>query len=197
VKVPELIFVVGCNAAGKSTFIRSRLSELTGFEIIMTDVYKGRTKEVFTLAVKQRKDIIIETVFNDLLFKDLIDLAASAGYHTSLIVLFLDNLTQSKERVAFRLAQQSGLPVSDGNIKINFEESFKNVTGYYLYFDRSDFIYTGIGGVNRLIMSFHKDKLVSHVSNDLVYPKRFAEYSYRNHRLSDEAYRAISGNQNL
>ncbi len=41
---PELIFIVGCNAAGKSSFIRTRISELYGFEIIMTDVYKGRTK---------------------------------------------------------------------------------------------------------------------------------------------------------
>jgi uridine kinase len=49
-KVPELIFVSGCNAAGKSTFIRTRLNELSGFEVIMTDVYKGRTKEIFRQA---------------------------------------------------------------------------------------------------------------------------------------------------
>lgn len=64
-KRPELIFVAGCNAAGKSSFIRTRLSELRGFEIIMTDVYKSRTKDVFKDTLKQRKDIILETVFND------------------------------------------------------------------------------------------------------------------------------------
>ena len=42
---PELIFIVGCNAAGKSSFIRTRLNELANFEIIMTDVSKGRSKE--------------------------------------------------------------------------------------------------------------------------------------------------------
>jgi len=47
--MPEIVFVVGCNAAGKSTFIRSRMDELENFEILMTDVYKSRTKE---LAVK-------------------------------------------------------------------------------------------------------------------------------------------------
>ncbi|GAA3982340.1 ATP-binding protein [Mucilaginibacter dorajii] len=53
-KVPELIFVCGCNAAGKSTFIRTRLNELSGFEIIMTDVYRGRTKDIFRDAIKER-----------------------------------------------------------------------------------------------------------------------------------------------
>lgn len=36
--MPELIFITGCNAAGKSTFIRTRLNELEGFEILITDV---------------------------------------------------------------------------------------------------------------------------------------------------------------
>lgn len=48
---PELLFVVGCNAAGKPSFIRTRINNLDGFEIIMTDVYKGRSKEVFLQAV--------------------------------------------------------------------------------------------------------------------------------------------------
>ncbi|MEO9053237.1 MAG: hypothetical protein ABI280_15665 [Ginsengibacter sp.] len=47
---PELIFVAGCNASGKSTFIRTRLNELSRFEIIMADAYKGRTKEIFLKA---------------------------------------------------------------------------------------------------------------------------------------------------
>jgi len=41
---PELIFITGCNAAGKSTFIRSRLNELVDFEVLMTDVYKDPQK---------------------------------------------------------------------------------------------------------------------------------------------------------
>lgn len=56
-KKPELVFVAGCNAAGKSTFIRTRLNELDRFEILMTDVYKGRTKELAKKAIAERKDI--------------------------------------------------------------------------------------------------------------------------------------------
>ena len=58
-KKPELVLIAGCNAAGKSTFIRTRLNELERFEIIMTDVYKGRTKELVKKAIIQRKDILI------------------------------------------------------------------------------------------------------------------------------------------
>jgi predicted ABC-type ATPase len=136
-------------------------------------------------------------VFNDASFIDLVSLASNAGYQTSMVVLFLDNLSQSIKRVAARGIAQNGIVISGANVKINFEESFKNIANYFFYFDGSNFIYTGLGEVNELIMSFHKDELISHVSNDLVYPKRFAEYSHRNHRLSDEAYQVISANQNL
>ena len=137
---PELIFVVGPNAAGKSSFIRTRINELEGCEIIMTDVYKGRSKEVFSDSLKLKKDIVVETVFNDSSFKNLVDQARNEGYHTSLIVLFLDSIQHSLERVAFRSIEQNGLMISGGNIRINFNESFKNVAQYFLYFDQTDFI---------------------------------------------------------
>jgi len=53
-KKPSLIFISGCNAAGKSTFIRTRLNELEGFEVLMTDVYKGRTKELARQAIARK-----------------------------------------------------------------------------------------------------------------------------------------------
>ena len=40
----NFIFVTGCNAAGKSSLIRTRLSEFSDYEVIMTDVYKSRAK---------------------------------------------------------------------------------------------------------------------------------------------------------
>ena len=43
----DLIFITGCNAAGKSSLIRTHLSLFPEFEVIMTDVYKGRSTEVF------------------------------------------------------------------------------------------------------------------------------------------------------
>lgn len=192
---PELVLVVGCNAAGKSTFIRTRLNELEGFEILMTDVYKSRTKELAKNAITQRKSLIVETVFNDESFKDLADLARESGYQTSLIVLFLDNIQQSINRVTSRGMQQSGITISGSNIRINFNESFKNVATYFFYFDRTDFIYTGVGNVNRLIMSFQKGELLNYHSNDLDYPQKFAQYSFLKERLDADAHQIIIKNK--
>lgn len=196
-KKPEFIMVAGCNAAGKSSFIRTRLNEMEGFEILMTDVYKGRTKELVKDAIKVRKDILIETVFNDPSFKNLVDEARNTGYQTTLIVLFLDNLQQSIDRVAFREMQQSRIKISGSNVKINFNESFKNIATYFFYFDRSDFIYTGIGEVNQLIMSFQKGVLIAYHSNQLDYPQKFASYSLQKDRLTEPFYNIITSNKDF
>jgi hypothetical protein len=68
---PELIFVTGCNAAGKSSLIRSHRGELPDYEVIMTDVYKSRSREVFKEAILHRKYIILETPFNVQKFAEL------------------------------------------------------------------------------------------------------------------------------
>ena len=195
-KKPEFVLVAGCNAAGKSTLIRTRLNELNRFEILMTDVYKGTTKDRAKQGIDRGKNILIETVFNDVSFKDLVDQATHAGYQTSLVVLFLDSLQQSIDRVAFRGMQQSGITISGSNVKINFNESFKNIATYYFYFDYSEFIYTGTGGINQSIMSFQKGELVNYHSNDLNYPQKFASYSFQKHRLSEEAHKLITANKN-
>jgi predicted ABC-type ATPase len=195
-KQPKFVVVAGCNAAGKSSFIRTRISELDGFEIIMTDVYKARSKEIFLKALKQRKDVILETVFNDSSFKDLADKARNAGYYTSLIVLFLDSPQHSMDRVAFRSVEQGGLEISGSNIKINFNESFKNVATYFFYFDHSEFIYTGITNKNISIMSFQKSILTRYLANDLMYPQKFAHYSFQNERLSSASFDIITANIN-
>ncbi|MET4141453.1 hypothetical protein [Pedobacter sp. UYP1] len=195
--MPELVFVAGCNAAGKSTFIRTRLNELEGFEVLMTDVYKGRTKDLAKQSIDNGKDVLIETVFNDASFKDLADYARNAGYKTSLVTLFLDSIQQSITRVALRGIQQSGLTISVNNIRINFNESFKNIANFFLYFDRSDFIYTGEGEVNQLIMSFQNGELLKYHSNELIYPQNFAKYGFSNGRLDQHIYDVIVENKNF
>ena len=192
---PELTFVVGPNAAGKSSFIRTRINELEGCEIIMTDVYKGRTKEVFSQALKAGKDIILETVFSDASFKDLVDQARHTGYHTSLIVLFLDTIQQSIDRAAFRQIAQNGLDITSGNIRFNFNEGFKNVAQYFFYFDQADFVYTGVTAKNELIMRFAGYTLTEYRPTDLQYPQKFADFSFGQKRLSKDAYAIIETNQ--
>ena len=194
---PNLIFVAGCNASGKSTFIRTRLNELSNSKVIMTDVYKGRTKEIFKDALHQKKDIILETVFNDDSFKNLVSEARSSGYNTFLIALFLDSIKESLARVALRGTQQNGITISGSNVTINFNESFKNIASYYFYFDRSDFIYTGVDGDNQKIISFNKMNLIFYQNNNLQYPQRFAKFAFSKKKLTDEAYSIITANENF
>jgi len=85
-------------------------------------------------------------------------------------------------------------PYLGSNVKINFNESFKNIASYFFYFDRSDFIYTGSGAVNHLIMSFRKSQLSNYLSNDLSYLKKFAAYGFQHQRLNEEAYTIINSN---
>lgn len=190
----DLIFVTGCNAAGKSSLIRSHLSEFPGYEVIMTDVYKGRSREVFKNAIQATKNIILETPFNDEGFKDLIDLAINAGYQTSMVVLFLKSPAHSLERVANRRALENGLYISPGNVEYNFIENFKNVTKYFLYFDESHFLYTGEKGLNQLIMRFEKDLLIEYKANNLTYIQKFAEHAFQQQRLYKKDFEIIVAN---
>jgi predicted ABC-type ATPase len=193
---PDLIFVTGCNAAGKSSLIRTHLSEFPDYEVIMTDVYKGRSQEIFKEAVRNRKNILLETPFNDESYKNLIDLSRNAGYHCSLVLLFLKSAAQSFERVAARRAFENGLYISEGNVEYNFIENFKNVAKYFVYFDQSFFVYTGEKGRNRLIMTFRNGQLYSYESNDLTYVQKFAEHSQQLQRLASKDFEIVSSNLN-
>lgn len=89
-----------------------------------------KAKQIFENALRQKKDILLETVFNDTSFKDLVDKARMAGYQSTLIALFLDSVEQSYDRVVIRAMQQSGITISGNNVEINFNESFKNISSY-------------------------------------------------------------------
>ncbi len=127
----NLYVITEPNAAGKSSFIRSRLSNFEDFVIIMTDVYQERTKEVFYTALQNHKNIVFETVFNNSSFGKFVEDTKKAGYHIKLIVLFLNSPDQSLKRVAIRYLEQSGLDITRANVDMNFHENFKNITLYH------------------------------------------------------------------
>jgi predicted ABC-type ATPase len=194
---PEFFVITGPNAAGKSSFIRSRLNDFAGFEVIMTDVYKDRTKSIFDQAIAERKSIVFETVFNNSSFKAFIETAKRAGYKTNLIVLFLESPKQSLKRVVTRYLEQNGLEISNGNVEINFNENFKNVAFYHFYFDRADFIYTGIKGENQNVMTLAGLDIQFYQSNSYRFIEAFANFSFKNDRLSEEAHHIIIKNINF
>jgi predicted ABC-type ATPase len=191
---PEFIFVTGCNAAGKSSLIRTHLSEYPDYQVIMTDVYKSRSRDVFLEALKNHKDIILETPFNNEKFKEFPDLAKNSGYKTSLVLLFLNNPTKSFERVATRSKLENGLFIPEEEVKYNFTENLKNVAKYYFYFDSSFFVYTGIKDLNQHVMTFAKDQLVEYKPNDFDFVQRFAAYAHSIDRMNKKDLDIIAAN---
>jgi len=191
---PEFIFVTGCNAAGKSSLIRTHLSEYPDFQVIMTDVYKSRSREAFVEAIKKHRNIILETPFNNESFKEFADLAKNAGYHSSLVVLFLNTPYESFERVAARLTFENGLDIPEEEVKYNFVENFKNVAKHYFYFDNSFFVYTGVKDINQHILTFAKERLVEYKANDLDYIQRFAGYAHSIGRMDKKVLDIITAN---
>ncbi len=194
-KQPEFYVITGPNGAGKSSFIRSRLNDFSDFEIIMTDVFKSRTQVVLKEAIRLRKNIVFETVFNNNSFKNIVDEAREAGYKTYLIVLFLNSIEESVKRVTIRRLEQSGLDISKGNIEINFNENFKNVSFYHLYFTKVYFIYTG--NKNQNVMTLSGLDVVDYVSNSNKYIQAFANYAFKNDRLSEKSFQIITQNKNF
>ena len=191
---PELFVVTGPNAAGKSSFIRSRLNDFSDFEIIMTDVYKERTREVYSNAIKLRRNIVFETVFNNSSFTALIDEAKKANYKLNLIFLFLNSPQQSLNRVALRYLEQSGLEISKGNVELNFTENFKNISSYHYHFDRVDFIYTGNKNQNENVLTLYGLEVISYKKNDYSFLQYFAQYAFSRDKISKEAFEVIVNN---
>jgi predicted ABC-type ATPase len=194
-RMPDLLFVTGCNAAGKSSLIRTHLSQFPDYDVIMTDVYKNRSQEVFKEAIVGSKSIILETPFNNEGFKNLIDLAKSAGYQTTLILLFLKSPSHSLERVAARRTFENGLYISKEEVEYNFIENFKNVSKYFPYFDETFFVYTGKKDQNQLVMQFQQASLVEYRLNDFTFVQKFAEYAYQTQRLEKEDFEIIAANK--
>ncbi len=194
---PEFYVITGPNGAGKSSFIRSRLNDFSDFEIIMTDVFKSRTEDVLKKAISLRKNIVFETVFNDSSFKNIVDNARIAGYKTSLIVLFLNSIEESVKRVTIRRLDQNGLDICKGNVEINFNENFRNVSFYHFYFGKAYFIYTGNKNQNINIMALIGLEIVNYVSNSNKYIQAFANYAFKNDRLSQKSFEIITSNKNF
>lgn len=58
-------------------------------------------------------------------------------------------------------------------------------------------MYTGVGKVNRLIMSFEKGELQNYYSSELIYPQKFASYGLQKDRLTKETFDIINTNQDF
>ena len=52
-----------------------------------------------------------------------------------------------------------------------------------------------ITGMNKLIMSFSQSLLIAYQANELQYPQKFAQFSFQQQRLNENAFAIISANK--
>lgn len=172
----SLIIVSGCNAAGKSTFIRSRINQFENYCIIMPDVYRSGTYPVFQEALDRNENIVLENILRDEEVFLMINKAKEKNYNITLFQLFIKSPSLSLYRVSFRAINENGSPIEKIAVQMNFDANFKNLANSYYLFDTAYFLHTGIINQNQLIATFKKGTLVEYKHNDLSWIQYFSEY---------------------
>lgn len=114
--MPRLILLAGPNGAGKSTFFESYLSHLDLPFLNADHLAQYLTIDAYTAAkqiarvrdefILKKKSFITETVFSDPVGEKLsvLENAAQLGYTVDLIYVGIDSPSQSKKRIASRVA---------------------------------------------------------------------------------------------
>ena len=172
----SLIIVSGCNAAGKSTFIRSRINQFENYCIIMPDVYKSGTYTVFQDALGRNDNIVLENILRDDEVFLMLKKAKEKKYNITLFQLFIKSPSFSLERVSFRAINENGSSIEKLAVQMNFDVNFKNLANSYYLFDTAYFLHTGTINQNQLIVTFKNGKLVEYKSNELSWIQYFADY---------------------
>jgi len=172
----SLIIVSGCNAAGKSTFIRSRISQFENYCIIMPDVYKSGTYSKFQDAIDRNENIVLENILRDDEVFLMLKKAKKQKYTITLFQLFIKPPSFSMERVSFWSINENGSNIDKFAVQMNFETNFKNVANAYYLFDNAYFLHTGTINENQLIVKFENGILVEYYNNELSWIQYFSDY---------------------
>lgn len=175
---PQLIFVAGPNGAGKSTFSKD-LSPAGAF-IFDPDkeqaaialkypnyppesighAFQQYFQDCIELAIKKKRDFVIETNFRDHLLMDIAERFKSYGYETNMIYLVLQSIPESMARVAARV-KAGGHYIDDASIVYNYNEGLKNLEYFAGRFDNLEIIdATGDYHKLRSVMSIQKQQLI-------------------------------------
>jgi len=151
--MPNLIIIVGCNGAGKSTFATSFLpSNISSFdydklflenyillpdsefrEQFAIDKATNTFKKAIETSLDQNKDFCYETNFDShpvywaKKFK-------KKGFTLNMIFFCIDNKEIARHRVQVR-TEFKGYFVNNETIDIKWKAGYKNINKYYLFFD--------------------------------------------------------------
>jgi predicted ABC-type ATPase len=154
---PQLLIIAGPNGAGKSTLSRDLAPE--GAFVFDPDQERAKIEAKFPdlpaesidYALNQcffdcihdvladREDFVLETNFRDSSLMDTVSRFKEQGYAVNMIYMVLSGLSQSIDRVSFRV-KNGGHFVDNESIRTNYIEGLKNLNYFADRFDNLEIV---------------------------------------------------------
>lgn len=202
----SLIIVAGANASGKTTLIDKNTDYLlsNNFEIIIPDrILKYATSltdrpavigEYIDDAIAAKKNILIETPFQNQEFMSRVQEIIKLGYETTLYQLYLSDPDESVARVQDRF-KKGGMYISNQEVVHNYHANFKSVANIFQKFNHSFFVDNAEEVNYRLTAQFKAANLVMFKATDNSYLKELFKESFKNKFISVSDLKTIAANK--
>ncbi|MBX3253515.1 MAG: hypothetical protein KF862_05185 [Chitinophagaceae bacterium] len=202
----SLIIVSGPNASGKTTLVENNTEFLSSnnFELILPDkILKFATSltdrpavvgEYIDAAIVAKKNILIETPFQNESFMSKIKEIEKLGYNTTLYQIFLDEMSESVKRVNERFIN-GGLYISNQEVYKNYNANFSSIENSFHKFKHAYFINNSAKMDFRFTAQFQSGELVKFNSNDSTYFLKLFKSKSLKKIVSSSDLRSIAKNK--
>lgn len=202
----SLIIVSGPNASGKTTLVKNNEQNLlnNNFSIILPDeILKYATSltdraevigEHIDSAITAKKNILIETPFQNEAFISRVEEIKKTGYETTLYQVYLSNEKESIKRVRERF-KDGGLYIFDKQVLENYHANFKSISNIFHRFNRAYFINNAADKNFVLTAHFQSGVLAMLKTTDDGYLKKLFKASARNSFITSAEMKIINANK--
>lgn len=202
----SLIIVSGPNASGKTTLIRNNEQNLlnNNFSIILPDgILKYATSltdrdgvigEYIDNAIAAKKNILIETPFQNEAFISKVEEIKKMGYETTLYQVYLSNQKESIKRVKER-CKDGGLYIFDKQVFENYHANFKTISNIFYKFNHAYFINNSADKNFALTAHFQAGALVMLKTTDADYLKELFKAGAQKGFLTTAEMKIINANE--
>lgn len=203
----SLTIVSGPNASGKTTLVKNNEQTLlkNNFAIILPDeILKYATSltdrvevigEHIDNAITAKKNILIETPFQNEAFISRVEEIKKLGYETSLYQVYLSNVKESINRVEDRF-KKGGLYISDEQVFENFHANLKSISNIFYKFNHAYFINNTGKEKYTLTAHFKVGVLAMLKTSNADYLKQLFTTSARKGLLTASEIKIINANKN-